>query len=662
MKRQIGAPNLVITQRPSNIALKYRSDIDGLRAVAVLSVIGCHLEIQQLTGGFVGVDVFFVISGYLISSIILKDIDNSCFSIRSFYARRIRRIFPALFFMLLVLTIFSLVYFMPLELVKYSDSLLATTIWSSNVYFWRHTGYFDSPTSYPLLHTWSLAVEEQFYVVIPIVLLMIHRYLRRWMWVSVVAMCIASFLLSVAIVSVDKNTAFYMPFTRAWELLMGTTLSLGMFPRISSVYLRNLLTAAGLAMIAIPTHLYDSNTAFPGLAALWPCLGTALIIGAGESGPSLVSALLSWRPIAFIGLISYSLYLWHWPMIVLNQMGALVDLTPRMPNGVYRLLGWHHLGLAVKVLEMVIVSAFSWRFVERPFRFGRMRLTGKPLFVLAGVSMAIFVAFSASVRQAGGLPGRFSDESVRMASYGDDKEFRKAAREGTCFLNPPGAVTYDPGLCLHEEAGKRNYLLIGDSHAAMLYPGFASAFPEVNIMEASEVGCGAFIHPHGLPSCAEMTNFVYRNYLPTHPIQGLLLSRNWHKDDLGRLSDTIAWAKEHKVPVVIIGPLPAYDAPLPRLEAYSLAWRRPGLARRHMTQGTEELDSLLESMAKNTWHVPYVSLYRAICNGSGCAEFADEGNRIPLMFDTNHLSPSGSLMVVGRLRERGELGFFEELQ
>jgi peptidoglycan/LPS O-acetylase OafA/YrhL len=232
--------------------------------------------------------------------------------------------------MLLVFTIFAMIYFLPIELVNYSKSLLAATVSSSNFYFWQHSGYFDSPTSNPLLHTWSLAVEEQFYILFPIFLLLIRRFFPNRLRTAVVVLFVLSLITSAIVVHFSQNTAFYMPYTRAWELLLGTILSLKMFPPMASLWLRNLATAVGAVMIAYSVLSYSSSTTFPGLSALVPCIGTALIIQAGESGSSIIGALLSWRPVVFIGLISYSLYLWHWPFIILHDMG-IIPLASFLP-------------------------------------------------------------------------------------------------------------------------------------------------------------------------------------------------------------------------------------------------------------------------------------------------------------------------------------------
>jgi peptidoglycan/LPS O-acetylase OafA/YrhL len=287
-------------------------------------VLAFHIGLTGFRGGFVGVDVFFVISGYLISSIIFAEINSSRFTITGFYERRIRRIFPALVATLAATSVFAVIYLLPGELIDYAKSMLAATGSASNLYFWWHSGYFSSPTSKPLLHTWSLAVEEQFYITFPLFLLLVRRFFPQALRTAVVILFFVSLVTSCLVVSRNPDTAFYMPYTRAWELLLGTLLSLGVFPRLRSAWLRNLATLGGIGMIMWSVLLYSQETLFPGLSALVPCVGTALIVWAGEAGTSLVGSALSWRPVVFVGLISYSLYLWHWPVIVLHQMGVLL--------------------------------------------------------------------------------------------------------------------------------------------------------------------------------------------------------------------------------------------------------------------------------------------------------------------------------------------------
>ena len=636
--------------------MKYRPDIDGLRAVAVLSVLAFHIGLSRFGGGFVGVDVFFVISGYLISSIIFAEINASRFTLAGFYERRIRRIFPALVAMLAVAGVVAVIYLLPGELVDYAKSMLAATGSVSNLYFWQHSGYFSLPLSMPLLHTWSLAVEEQFYISFPLFLLLVRRFFPQRLRTAVVVLFFISFVTSCMVVRRNPETAFYMPYTRAWELLLGTLLSLGIFPRLRSAWLRNIATLGGIGMITWSVLFYTKDTLFPGPSALVPCVGSALIIWAGEAGSSLVGTVLSWRPVVFIGLISYSLYLWHWPVIVLHTMGMLVSLGSIDWAAHSALLSVHRLDMLIEIGLSFLLGILSWRFVERPFRIGHLRLSGRPLFALAGGAIVILLACAELTVLAQGFKGRFPDKALQVASALSGEEENKSIRTGTCFITTEYHFEeYDYDTCLREDRSKKNYLLLGDSHSAMLWSALSSALQSSNVMQASTAACEPSLTPAGSDDCKKMMGYIFQQYLPTHQVQGVFLVGRWEQKDITPLTGLISWAKQHQVPLIVFGPVPEYDAPLPRLLAYSIAWTKPGLARQHMLDSTKLLDAEMQSMATSTWHVPYISLYHEICGAGGCLEYADAAHKIPLMGDTNHLSALGSSFVVQRLVDKGEL-------
>jgi len=642
-----------------NAALHYRPDIDGLRAVAVLSVMAFHFGIFHLTGGFVGVDVFFVISGYLISSIILSDIANSRFSVSAFYERRIRRIFPALFAMLLACFLIAVAFFLPAELIDFSKSSLAAAFSVSNFYFWVHSGYFDAQNPDLLLHTWSLAVEEQFYILFPLFLVLFRRLLVKRLRIAVLFLFAVSLLSSVAVVFINPVTAFFMPYTRAWELLLGTLLALRIFPSLSSRWSRNLAALTGLGMITCADFAYDRGTAFPGLAALLPCLGAALIVGAGESGPSAVYSLLAWRPIVFVGLISYSFYLWHWPVLLIYQMG-LIDLDSEFNLHFGK---WFSVGRFEHLVILLLsfgLATLSWRFIERPFRKGKIPLAGPRLFAMAGAVMLICVSFSSLVLFTRGLPRRFSPQVIQIASYLNSEEALRNSdinmRLGTCFLDqykPSDSFNLDP--CLREDPVKKNYLLLGDSHAAVLWRALSESLPQVNVMQASVSECEPTLHHVRSGLCRNVMDYVFLHYLTTHSVQALILEADWTSESIAPLDETLAWAAIHRIPAVVMGCVPSYDAPLPRLLAYSVAWRKPDLARRHLEQEDGILEIRLRNLVQGKWHLPFVSLYDSLCQGSTCVEYADAAQTIPVMNDGNHLNLSGARFVVRRLVASGEL-------
>ena len=227
---------------------------------------------------------------------------------------------------------------------------------------------------------------------------------------------------------------------------------------------------------------------------------------------------------------------------------------------------------------------------------------------------------------------------------------------GVCFITSDYHFEqYNYDRCLRREQGKKNYLLLGDSHSAMLWSALSSSLQDANVMQASTYGCEPLLRPSGSSDCRKMMAYIFQTYLPAHPVDRVFMVGRWLEKDLNELTETVAWAKQHQVHVTVIGPMPEYDAPLPRLLAYSVAWNKPSLASQHRVVSSETLDAQMQNLATNTWHVPYISLYTEICGAEACTEYADAARKIPLMSDTNHLNRFGASFVVRRLVESGEL-------
>ena len=320
--------------------LRYRADVDGLRAIAVIPVVFYHANIWPFNGGFVGVDVFFVISGYLITWLIASEIDIGAFTVARFYERRIRRIFPALFVMMAFCAAVGCYLLPPDDYKLLGQSVVAATLFSSNILFWRHSGYFDVPASQQLLlHTWSLAVEEQFYLVFPLYLLFVRRHLPLWCKQITLLVCVLSFGFNVLTVKNHGHAAFFLASHRVWELLVGALLALELVPRANAL-LRNILGLSGLGLIFFAVFSFSATTSFPGMAALLPVVGTAFILWAGVGGSSATTRLLSRAEFVFVGKISYSLYLWHFPLLAfagylsLKQFNACSALDDHCAVGV----------------------------------------------------------------------------------------------------------------------------------------------------------------------------------------------------------------------------------------------------------------------------------------------------------------------------------------
>jgi peptidoglycan/LPS O-acetylase OafA/YrhL len=647
--------------RFTSTSTTYRPDIDGLRAVAVVAVLAFHVGTLHMTGGYVGVDVFFVISGFLISSIIFNDIAASRFSIAGFYERRIRRIFPALYALLLAYSIFACVYLLPGDLIEYAKTLIATTLSGSNIYLWTQSGYFDHRNSNPLMHTWSLAVEEQFYILFPLFLVLVGRFFPRRLRASVFIITLVSLALSAIVTAKSPDTAFYMPFTRAWELLLGTIVALGVFPRLRSAWVRNAIAAAGMGMILYSVLFYTSVTSFPGISALLPCLGSALIIGAGMSGESVTYRILAWRPVVFVGLISYSLYLWHWPVIMMYRMG-FVDISSWFERHFGNRFHPDRFDHSIQILVSFVLAFLSWRFVEQPFRKGRLKIAfpRRRLFYAAAAFAVLFIAFAGVAIGSSGLKARFPPDAVQVASYLDNKELRTNEHEerlGVCFLDATtGVMNFDFSYCLQEEPGVKNYLLLGDSHAAAIWPALRSSIPGANVMQVNVTACPPTLSDHFVHSlCKKVMDYVYGVYLPSHPVGALLLESDWSASMLDALDQTLRWAKEHNVRVIVLGCVPVYDAPLARLLAYSIAWNDLGLAGRHLLASQNSLEPRLRTLVTEKWHDQFISLYDSICPDGACIEYADLNGRIPMMDDSHHLNRFGAQVVITRLINSGQL-------
>lgn len=385
--------------------IRYRPDIDGLRAVAVLAIVWYHAFPSRLPGGFVGVDVFFVISGFLISSIILKGIENGTFSYADFYARRIRRIFPALIVVLLATMALGWWILLPDEYRQLGRHVAAGALFASNIQLWSEAGYFEAAAQLkPLIHLWSLGVEEQFYIVWPLCLALIWR-LRRGRLALIGVVAGASFLLNLALIERAPGATFYLPVTRLWELLIGALMAAASlrgdlvsaaFGRLSSPWhryvgaTRNVLAGVGATLIAAALVTFDGDLAFPGWFALLPTTGAALIIAAGPEAV-LNRRVLSMRLAVFIGLISYPLYLWHWPLL---SFLSILGFDNTVFAGMARVGGVALAGLA---------AFLTYRFWELPLR-RRVGVTRVALRLAMGLSVA--ASCGLIVLYADGVPSR----------------------------------------------------------------------------------------------------------------------------------------------------------------------------------------------------------------------------------------------------------------
>lgn len=529
--------------------MKYRPEIDGLRAVAVIPVILFHSGYQGISGGFVGVDIFFVISGFLITSLLLKDVTDGSFSVLQFYARRARRILPALFFVIMCTIPLSYLWLSPQDLKSYFRSVFATSTFVSNILFWQETGYFATAAeSKPLIHTWSLAVEEQYYIVIPFVVMFFFRRGLKHLAVAFLLILVSSLVLSQWASVNYPSFSYFFILTRSWELVVGGLVAIFLrSSRMNKFAVANgALTLLGLSMIGLSLFLIDEGTVFPGFWALLPVLGTALVVLGGGT-PSIGNAFLSSPPLVFVGQLSYSAYLWHQPLFAYAK---------------YRTLGAPPASLMVGLTFATFAFAYiSWRFVERPFRHDG---------VFGALSVSRVIAISASalgVLAIVGVVGSVSDGYPRRHPLLVGKDIDLGWKDA-------GWV---------ENAASSKFVLVGDSHARHYFLALREKLGSLTMLaQPSCLSIGDFVSSrkdikYGLNTraCLEVSDNL-AEILSEGETTHLFLSYYWMKDvydrrtakEMGNLEDAdllreflsgvIGWVHEisPNTTVVLIAPTP----------------------------------------------------------------------------------------------------------
>lgn len=383
--------------------IKYRKDIDGLRAIAILPVLLFHVGYSWFSGGYVGVDIFFVISGYLITKILVNDINNGTYSLFTFYERRIRRIIPALTCVILFVLIASPFFLAPDNYSFLPKEIIGTLLFASNIVSFLKSGYFSTDAEQrPLLHTWSLGIEEQFYIISPLVLYFAFKYFRSKVGVILVTFTIVSFVLSVVFSKNHPTASFYLLHTRYWELSFGALAAVGVFKKANGKYQNEALSILGLVLIVFSIFTFSSKTIFPGYAAFLPVFGATLIILNAEN--TLVGKMLSLKPFVFIGVISYSLYLWHWPLVVFSHDKYIIDLN---------------LSREMLVVLSVLIAWVSTRFIEAPFR-NKEVYNGSKIFKHSSIAYSLLFLASFAIWPLKGWSERLSNEKAYILSSTKD--------------------------------------------------------------------------------------------------------------------------------------------------------------------------------------------------------------------------------------------------
>ena len=500
--------------------MKYRAEIDGLRALAVLPVILFHAGFEWFSGGFVGVDVFFVISGYLITTIIISEMSEGKFSIVNFYERRVRRILPALFFVMAVCLPFAFLWLTPNELKDFGQSLVAVSTFSSNILFWQEGGYFDSAAELkPLLHTWSLAVEEQYYILFPIFLMLTWRLGVKWILILLSIVFFISLGIAQWGAYNSPTAAFFLLPTRGWEILVGVFAAfyLKHNTHLKSHSLNQAFSLLGFCLIVYSIIAFDETTPFPSLYTLVPTIGTGLLILCTVP-KTLVHKLLSFKFIIGVGLISYSAYLWHQPLLAFARHRLLGEVS--------------ELTLIALCLISLVLAWFSWKFVEAPFR-NKKTLTRSRVFFFSMVCIVIFSSLGFSIQLKNGYGDRvnFTEELANS--------FESPSLEN-CFDTPFNHSADQWGCILGRGEGETNFILFGDSHSLSLKKLIDEKAKQkgIKVFYTGSSGCVPFvgIYPQRddqyLNNCNLLNKRVFE-LAKSSDLDGIIFSARWSYYTLG---------------------------------------------------------------------------------------------------------------------------------
>ena len=648
--------------------MKYRAEIDGLRALAVVPVILFHAGFELFSGGFVGVDVFFVISGYLITTILIEDIENKRFSIVHFYERRARRILPALFFVMLVCIPISSIYLPSDELRDFFQSIVAVSLFASNILFWKEGGYFDSEASdKPLLHTWSLAVEEQYYILFPIFLIIAWRFGKNRVFWMIVVMAAISMLLSEWGSRNHPNANFYLAPTRAWELFAGSIAAFVV--QRQGVQKNNLLALVGLSGIAFSIFFYDEATPFPSVYTLVPVLGVLLLVLYAEK-ETLAAKVLSTKGFVGIGLISYSAYLVHQPLLVFTNLAILE--------------GGSVFTKAIVVCATFLVAWFMWRYVETPFR--KAANQANQVLVTSAVFLSAFIVL-------GGLYHyKVIPQKETILTWGG-KSYAAPAKFGGIELEGENCSAREPSKSCIIGSLSPKVVIVGDSHARVLTQAAYEALAQdgFTLVDMSAGGCpfliglNTFTYGNQIEECDADYQKKRIEFISTLPPSTIILharlplylhgdgfdnsiggvepSRSYYVGVSGEESyeerkniftnafvDTISKIVNADHRVVIISPVPTNGwHPIKRLMRISAIGNDPSIdyvrtkmaiPRRVVELRQADVISILEGLTEKFAAVRVIDSLKILCDPHNCHSISESGEI--LYADRDHLSTIGA--------------------
>jgi peptidoglycan/LPS O-acetylase OafA/YrhL len=653
--------------------MNYRREIDGLRAVAVIPVILFHAGFTGFSGGFIGVDVFFVISGYLITTIILMEKERGVFSLVNFYERRARRIIPALFLVMGLSVFASWFWLFPSHMVDFSQSLIAVSFFSSNILFWQETGYWGVENELkPLLHTWSLAVEEQYYVFFPIFLMIMWRFRKRWIFSSFVLVAFSSLLLSQYLVTVKPTANFFLLPTRGWELAIGAGIAFYFVYRtremaalLSHKLIDEVMGGIGVALIFWAVIFFDESTPFPSVYALIPTIGTALII-IFSNNSTFIGKILGSKILVSIGLISYSAYLWHQPLFVFARHRSIAEPSSTL--------------MFILSLASLLMAFISWRYIESPFRKKGV-VSRTQIFSLTIIGSLVFILIGVWGQHTNGFADRYNHSIIQVLDAKDDGFRIKTSLNEETVLTAFGELQiYRFG---DQASGRIDFVVWGDSHAEAMLPAIIEA-ARTNGMSGVFVGrngCPPFLNAvqvrEGFTTCnvhaEKVVDFISMNT----SIKKVILISRWSIYAMGKrykkepgnavyiqdnLSNEISFSENKLVferslkdtlekltglglEVIISKQVPETEHYIPEaLAKKNLYELEEELAPRF--QDYKERQKFVENLfdeLKDVFALQFVDPSEYLCKSSTCKITDPSG--VPIYVDTNHLTQSYSKIL-----------------
>lgn len=633
----------------------YRPDIDGLRAIAVLSVIIFHINESIIPGGFVGVDIFFVISGYLISLHIFRDLENNRFSIVEFYRRRVKRIMPVMLVVVLITVVIAQLIFRPSDAEMVAESGLWSLLSLANVYFWlfENTSYFAAASNEkPLLHLWSLGVEEQFYILWPAILLVTYKLGHGKYFFSIFGFfSIASFLFGEYLYSFDPSFVYYMLPTRAGELLIGALLAQFIFKRGAiefpkKVVLFTSLTGVILAFSSL--FFISEEDVFPGLMAIPPTLGTAMLIFSGHYGNSLPTRMLKLRPMIWVGVISYSAYLWHWPLLAFYRYGysEVTNVS----------------GASIFILT-ILLAWLSYRYIETPFRYSQRKAT--QVFIRQYILPSGLIAFIALLSmKIDGYGFRWVSEDYKTESLAIRDETRPAyhfdyvcqsqiitdhdINNSKCVIGGGGKIT--PDVILWGDSNAAHY--IGIIGAFAKEAGFSFRNLQIGSCPPIDVDAFNFTTAKRVSDCRK-SRAITLSAIDDYKV--VIVSANWvsyqERSDkfLDAFFKTVQSIVDKGQKVILIGKAPvihSYDR-LCIEKAISFPFVSCYVSPVPLVRDVSEVNEMLKKFATDNIHVEYYDFNKYLCPNGLCTVYNESGKTI--YYDSSHLALPASWEIGSKI-------------